>query len=63
MARPAGRARHPDVVGDGREHAGSQHYSAVLTFIDQHADRPLAGQNPMGVWVSDFQPTLIEERR
>jgi hypothetical protein len=42
---------------------GSQHYSAVLTFIDQHADRPLAGQNPMGVWVSDFQPTLIEERR
>ena len=42
---------------------GSRRYSALVTFVDQHADQPLAGQNPMGVWVSDFRPTLVEERR
>ena len=42
---------------------GSRRYSALVTFTDQHADQALSGQNPMGVWVSDFRPTLVEERR
>src|SRR3954452_7480907 len=42
---------------------GTRRYSALVTFVDQHDDQPLAGQNPMGVWVSDFRPTLVEERR
>jgi hypothetical protein len=42
---------------------GARHYSALLTFIDQHGEKSMDGRNPAGLWVTEFQPTLIEERR